>query len=50
MTSSAGPKSHDEVAAMIADVDAEGRAPTDPEWNAKYGENLSSYTHNLFGI
>ena len=50
MTSNAGPQSPVEVAAMIAEVDAAGKAAADPEWFAKYAENLSSYTHYLFGV
>ena len=50
MTSNAGPQSPDEVAAMIAEVDAEVRAAADSEWHSKYGENLSKYTHYLFGV
>ena len=45
MTSNAGLQSPVDVAATIAEVAAEGKAAADPEWSAKYGENLSSYTH-----
>lgn len=41
MTPAAGPQSPDEV-------DAEVRAASDPEWYAKYGENLGKYTDYLF--
>ena len=50
MTSNAGLQSPVEVAAMIVEVAAEGKAAADPEWHAKYGENLSSYTDYLFGV
>lgn len=50
MTSNAGPQSPVEVAATIAEVAAEGKAAADPEWYAKYGENLSSSTDYIFGV
>lgn len=50
MTSNAGLQSPVEVAALIAEVDAEGKAAADPEWYAKYGETLGCCTRYLFGV
>lgn len=44
----AGPETPEEVAAMLAEVDAETAAAADPAWQAAYGKNLAGYTRSLF--
>ena len=50
MTPKAGPQSPDKITAMIDEVGAEVGAAADPDWDARYGENLSSCPHYLFGV
>lgn len=49
MTHTGGRETPEEVAAMLAEVDQEVERESDPEWYAKYGENLAEYAHRLFG-
>lgn len=43
-----GPESPADVAAMLDEVDQKVKSESDPEWFAKYGQNLADYTRSLF--